>query len=54
MPKICIVTEPTLHYIAHDLTETWVDDWAGHGLEDIEALLAKHAAFLSFLDDQDA
>ena len=39
-----------LHYIEHDLCETWLEDWAGAGVGEIEAYLAKHAAFLSFLD----
>jgi hypothetical protein len=48
------MNELILHYIEDDLAETWVDEWAGHGVEDIEAYLAKHAAFHAFLDDQDA
>jgi hypothetical protein len=47
------MNEHTLHYIADDLAETWVDDWADRGVEEVEAYLAKHAAFLSFLDDHD-
>jgi hypothetical protein len=43
-----------LHQIEDDLSETWLEDWAGAGVAEIEALLAKHAAFLSFLDAQDA
>jgi hypothetical protein len=39
-----------LHFIADDLAETWVEDWAAVGLQELEALLAKHAAFLGFLD----
>jgi hypothetical protein len=41
----------TLHLIEDDLGETWVADWAGEGVEAIEAYLAKHLAFLTFLDD---
>jgi len=41
----------TLHLIEDDLGETWVEEWAGDGLEAIEAYLAKHLAFLTFLDD---
>ena len=40
-----------LHTIADDLSETWVEDWAGVGLSELEALLAKHAAFLGYLDE---
>jgi len=39
-----------LHYIEDDLSETWVEDWAGAGVAQIEDLLSKHAAFLSFLE----
>jgi hypothetical protein len=41
----------TLHLIEDDLGETWVADWAGEGVEAIETYLAKHLAFLTFLDD---
>jgi hypothetical protein len=41
----------TLHRIEDDLTETWVEDWAEGGVDAIERYLAKHLAFLSFLDD---
>jgi len=39
-----------LHYIEDDLSDTWVEDWAGAGVAQIEDLLSKHAAFLSFLE----
>jgi hypothetical protein len=42
-----------LHHIEDDLSETWLEDWAGAGVAEIEAYLAKHAAFLAFLDNQD-
>lgn len=38
-----------LHTIADDLSETWIEDWAGVGFRELEALLAKHAAFLDFV-----
>ena len=44
------MSERGLHYIEDDLSETWMEDWAGAGLAEIEAYLAKHAAFLAFLD----
>jgi hypothetical protein len=47
------MSERGLHYIADDLSETWVEDWAGAGVAEIEAYLAKHAAFLHFLDTAD-
>ena len=39
-----------LHHIEDDLAETWVEDWAAVGLSEFEVLLAKHAAFLGYLD----
>ena len=39
-----------IHFIADDLAETWVEDWAAVGLSEIEVLLAKHAAFLGYLE----
>jgi hypothetical protein len=41
----------TLHLIEDDLRESWVEDWAGDGVAAIEEYLAKHLAFLSYLDD---
>ena len=43
-----------LHFIADDLEDTWVEDWAGAGVSELEAYLAKHAAFYGFLDAQDS
>jgi len=40
-----------LHLIEDDLSETWVEDWARSGIEAIEDFLAKHLAFLTFLED---
>ena len=54
MPIILIVSERGLHRIEDDLHETWLEDWAGAGVAEIEAYLAKYAAFLSFLDSQEA
>ena len=47
------MSERGLHYIADDLSETWIEDWAGAGVADIEDLLGKHAAFLSFLESDE-
>jgi len=41
----------TLHRIEDDLSETWVEEWADGGVQAIESYLAKHLAFLSFLDE---
>jgi hypothetical protein len=44
-------TRGILHRIEDDLSETWVEEWAEGGVEAIEAYLAKHSAFQSFLDE---
>jgi hypothetical protein len=54
MPIFRAMSERGLHQIEDDLSETWLEDWAGAGVAEIEALLAKHAAFLSFLDAQES
>ena len=43
-----------LHRIDDDLTGTWLEDWAEEGVRAIEDYLAKHLAFLSFLDEASA
>ena len=48
------MSERGLHRIEDDLAETWLEDWAGAGVAEIEDYLAKHAAFLSFLEDGEA
>jgi len=44
------VSDRGFHFIADDLSETWIEDWAGAGVAEIEDLLGKHAAFLTYLD----
>jgi hypothetical protein len=39
-----------LHRIEDELGERWLTRWLEDGIAEIEAYLAKHAAFLSFLD----
>ena len=41
----------TLHRIEDDLADGWVETLATHGVESIEEYLAKHLAFLSYLDE---
>jgi hypothetical protein len=41
-----------LHRIEDDLTEDWAGNWAGSGVQAIEDYLARHLAFLSFLDSE--
>jgi hypothetical protein len=50
----CRMSERGLHRIEDDLADSWVEDWAGAGAAEIEEFLAKHAAFLSFLETQDS
>ena len=44
------MSERGLHRIEDDLADTWVEDWVGAGVAEIEDFLAKHAAFLMFLE----
>lgn len=48
------MSERGLHRIEDDIAETWVEDWAGAGVAEIEDYLAKHAAFRAFLEDTEA
>jgi hypothetical protein len=43
------MSERGMHYIEADLDETWERDWIGVGLVELDAYLAKYAAFLEFL-----
>jgi hypothetical protein len=47
------MSERGLHRIEDDLAETWLEDWAGAGVAEIEDFLAKHAAFLRFIETQE-
>lgn len=46
------MSERGIHRIEDDLAETWLEDWAGAGVAEIEDYLTKHAAFLSFLEEE--
>jgi hypothetical protein len=48
------MSERGIHSIADDLSDTWLEDWAGAGVLEIEEYLAKHAAFLAFLESSDS
>jgi hypothetical protein len=39
------------HQIEADLEDSWLEDWAGVGIAELEAYLAKHAAFLTYLEN---
>ena len=43
-----------LHRIEDDLSGAWIEEWAEDGVRAIESYLAKHLAFLSFLDEASA
>ncbi len=43
------MSELGFHRIEDDLADSWLEDWAGAGLAEIEAFLAKHADFLRYL-----
>jgi hypothetical protein len=42
-----------LHRIDDCLSEDWVDSWAAGVIVEIEAYLAKHAAFNAYLGEHD-
>jgi hypothetical protein len=44
------MSERGLHTIEDDLSESWFEDWVAVGVAELEALLAKHAAFLGYLE----
>jgi hypothetical protein len=48
------MSERGFHRIEDDIAETWLEDWAGAGLGEIETYLAKHAEFLRFLAAREA
>ena len=54
IPIIPAMNDRGLHFIEDDLAESWVEDWAGVGVRELEALLAKHAAFLGYLEATEA
>ena len=51
---ISAVSERGLHSISDDLSETWLEDWIGAGIHEIEEYLGKHAAFLAFLETRES
>ena len=53
IPIIRAMNDRGFHFIEDDLSESWVEDWAGVGVSELEVLLAKHAAFLGYLESVD-
>jgi len=48
------MSELGFHRIEDDIADSWLDDWAGAGLAEIEAFLCKHADFLRYLAAREA
>jgi hypothetical protein len=48
------MSERGFHRIEDDIAETWVEDWAGAGIGELEAYLAKQADFTRFVEGRDA
>jgi hypothetical protein len=48
------MSDTGLHYITDELKDSWVEDWVGVGIAQMEALLSKHAAFLNYLETQES
>ena len=51
--SFAVVSERGFHRIEDDIAETWLEDWAGAGIGELEAYLAKHADFLRFVEGRD-
>jgi hypothetical protein len=49
-----LMSDRGFHEIEADLEHSWLEDWAGVGIAELEAYLAKHAAFLTYLDGETA
>ena len=44
------MSERGLHRIVDELDENWLERWLEFGLEELTDYLAKHAAFLTYLE----
>lgn len=44
----------TLYRVEEDLAGSWLEQWAQDGVREIEHYLAKHLAFLTYLDESAA
>ena len=52
-PMIGPVSDERLHLIDEYLSDGWIDAWAAGVVAEVEAYLAKHAAFHAFLEGED-
>jgi len=43
-----------LHAIEDDLADSWLEDWVGAGLAELEDYLTKHARFTDYLETHEA
>ncbi len=48
------MSELGFHRIEDDIADTWLEDWAGAGIGEIETFLARHADFLRYLATREA
>ena len=46
--------EHALHRIEDELGESWLEQWLEQGLALLESYLAKHAAFIDYLETRTA
>jgi hypothetical protein len=53
-PDYAQMEDRHIYEIRDDLTDTWLEEWADDGVAEVEEYLAKHAAFLSFLETREA
>jgi hypothetical protein len=49
-----VMEEPAVLRIEDELGERWLQQWLEQGLAGLEAYLAKHAAFIDFLETDTA
>jgi hypothetical protein len=52
-PNMRFMSDRGFHWIEADLDDTWLEDWIGVGISELEAYLAKHAAFVDYLEKQE-
>jgi hypothetical protein len=50
VPIIWSMSDRGFHRVEDELGESWLQHWLEVGLQQLEAYLAKHAAFLNYLD----
>ena len=48
------MSDGNLHRIEDELGERWLEEWATEGVEAIETYLAKHQAFQTYLENDQA